>query len=240
MNGYSYTCRDFIKVIGVAALLVLAGCVSGPKPSENQVSAIKLFNGKNMDGWYTFLHTKGKNSDPEGIFKVHDGMIHILGKEFGYMSTEQEYENYRLVVEFKWGEKMFPPSLPGVPENPKRDSGVLYHIPLDAPDKIFPPSLEFQIQEGDCGDFWLIDSGITVRGKRYEGGIIGVPKDKDAEKPTGQWNVVEIIADGTNCTHIINGVVVNKGADASLRKGKIFLQSEGAEIYFRRVELYRL
>jgi len=241
MSRFNCSFRDFIKVMGVGAiLLVLTGCQSACQKSKSEESVIKLFNGKNLDGWYTWMHTTGKNNDPEGLFEVEDGMIHIMGKIFGYMSTEKEYENYRLVAEFKWGEKMFPPSVQGAPVKDVRDAGVMYHIPVDAPDKIFPPSLEFQIQEGDCGDFWILEASITVRGKRYEGGSIGIPKDRDAEKPTGQWNTIEIIADGSTCTHIINGVLVNKGTDASLQKGKIFLQSEGAEIYFRRVDLYPL
>ncbi len=39
------------------------------------------------------------------------------------------------------------------------------------------------------------------------------------------------------CVHIMNGVVVNEGAEASLRSGKILIQSEGAEIYYRKIEI---
>src|SRR6187549_2716711 len=62
-----------------------------------------LFNGKNLDGLYTFLNSKGKNNDPEKIFLVEDGLLHISGKEFGYIATNKTYKNFALVVEFKWG-----------------------------------------------------------------------------------------------------------------------------------------
>ena len=56
-------------------------------PAVAKGNTVKLFNGRNFDGWYTFLRTKGKNNDTEDIFKVEDKMIHVLGKEFGYLST---------------------------------------------------------------------------------------------------------------------------------------------------------
>jgi Domain of Unknown Function (DUF1080). len=62
----------------------------------------------------------------------------------------------------------------------------------------------------------------------------------DLEKPTGEWNRSEVIADGDSLTNLVNGVVVNHGTKSSHTAGKIQLQSEGAEIYFRRVELLPL
>ena len=62
-------------------------------------------------------------------------------------------------------------------------------------------------------------------------------KKTDAEKPTGEWNTVEVVCDGDKITNIVNGVVVNEGTNASVTKGKILLQSEGAEVYYRKVEL---
>src|SRR2546423_583272 len=74
--------------------------------------AIALFNGKDLSGWTIFIR-HGDNSDPradpKGVFKVEDGVIHISGEEFGCLTTEKEFENYRLTVEFKWGEKKWPP-----------------------------------------------------------------------------------------------------------------------------------
>ena len=65
-------------------------------------------------------------------------------------------------------------------------------------------------------------------------------KKTDAEKPTGEWNTVEVVCDGDKITNIVNGVVVNEGTKASVTKGRILLQSEGAEVYYRKVELQPL
>ena len=50
---------------------------------EQKAEMNSLFNRKNLKGWYTFLKLKGKNKDPEKIFSVENGLLHISGKEFG-------------------------------------------------------------------------------------------------------------------------------------------------------------
>jgi hypothetical protein len=213
-------------------LIVLLGLVFGNTYSQKTKP---LFNGKNLDGWYTFIKNRVKNNDSLGVFSVKEGMLFITGQEFGYMVTEKKFSNFHLIAEFKWGEKKYPPR-----ENRVRDNGILYYV-VDS-DKVWPRSVEFQVQEGDCGDFWLIDSVTMV--------IDGAPtqatkntriiKKKDNEKPSGEWNTLEIIAQNGKCTHIMNGVIVNEGTDASLRSGRILIQSEGAEIYYRKIAIKEL
>jgi len=194
-----------------------------------------IFNGQTLHGWYTFLPDYGKNFDPTRIFGVErDGILRISGEKFGYVATDEVYENFHLRLQFKWGQKKWPPR-----ENAKRDSGILYYFPEGATDKVWPKSVECQIQEGDCGDFWLIDNTtISVNGQRNTPGeTVQIVKQKDAENPTGEWNTVEVIANKGVCTHIVNGVVVNRGEDPSVRKGRIVLQSEGAEIFYKNIEI---
>src|SRR6266446_2368523 len=66
---------------------------------------------------------------------------------------------------------------------------------------------------------------------------LGYRGPKDIEKPVGEWNRQEVVADHDTLTNIVNGVVVNKGYRVYPTAGKIQLQSEAAEIYFRRVEM---
>ncbi len=191
-----------------------------------------LFNGKDLNGWHTFLKTKGKTNDPDTVFSVSNGLLKITGKEFGYIVTERSFDNFHLVVEFKWGEKKYPPR-----ENKVRDNGICYYVvPAD---KVWPRSVECQIQEGDCGDFWLIDS-VTALIDGVQAGPTKntrVIKKKDNEKPTGEWNRIEVIADKGKCTHIVNGLIVNEATNVSLRSGRILIQSEGAEIYYRKIDI---
>ena len=194
-----------------------------------------LFNGKDLRGWNTFLSKKGKNNDPDTVFSVSNGMLKITGKEFGYIVTEKTYDNFHLVVEFKWGVKKYPPR-----ENAVRDNGICYYVvPTD---RVWPRSVECQIQEGDCGDFWLIDSVTAVVDGVQWGPTNNtrVVKKKDAEKPSGEWNRVEVIAKDGKCTHIVNGVIVNEATNVNLRTGRILFQSEGAETWYRKIEIKQL
>src|SRR5438128_2894982 len=123
--------KKHLCVIGCSLLLVwLAGSL-GPQASagEENDKTIHLFNGKDLTNFYTYLAAPpgekkplGKNNDPEKVFSVHDGMIHVSGKIYGCFTTEKEYDNYHLIVEFKWGEKTW-----GGRENRAMDSGVLLH-----------------------------------------------------------------------------------------------------------------
>ncbi|MBK5271636.1 MAG: DUF1080 domain-containing protein [Bacteroidia bacterium] len=198
-----------------------------------------LFNGKNLKGWYTFLSTKGKDNDPEKVFSVENGLLHISGKEFGYMCTKNIYTNFHLAVEFKWGIKKYPPR---DADTTKRDNGICYYISKEAKDTVWPRSIECQIQEGDVGDFWLIGgTTIKVDGVRSPSApYTRLQKKADAERPTGEWNRVEVIANKGKITYIVNGKVVNEGEEPSLSEGKILIQSEGAEIYYRKIEIAKL
>jgi hypothetical protein len=66
---------------------------------------------------------------------------------------------------------------------------------------------------------------------------LGFRGKQDVESPYGEWTRLEVIASGDRITNLVNGKVVNEGSAASLTGGRIIIQSEGAEIYFRRVEL---
>lgn len=201
---------------------------------QNEGPPIPLFNGKDLSGWTVFIDPATKqyspDSRPDRVFRVENGILHVSGERFGGLTTKDEYENYHLSLEFKWGEKKWPPR---AKPTDRRDSGVLLHCV--GPDKIWTKSIECQIQEHDCGDFWLV-GGTTIE---VDGRVqnVRVIKKKDAEKPLGEWNTIEVICDGGKITNIVNGVVVNEGTEASVTRGRILLQSEGAEVFYRKVEL---
>jgi hypothetical protein len=59
----------------------------------------------------------------------------------------------------------------------------------------------------------------------------------DVERPVGEWNRLEIICAGDSISVMLNGVTVNHATNVWPVEGRILLQCEGSEIYFRRVEL---
>ena len=70
--------------------------------------------------------------------------------------------------------------------------------------------------------------------------VINFRGAKDVEKPVGQWNLIEAICDGGDLIYYLNGVKVNEGKNGNFKDGKLLFQSEGAEIFFRRIELHPL
>jgi hypothetical protein len=241
-----------------ASPLLLTGSAKGSQsagaPSSKQDGWVSLFNGRNLDGWYTFLPSSGKNSDSKHVFKVEQGMLHILDipvtaedQEFGYMATDREFSNCRVLVEYKWGTKRFHPRIEA-----KRDNGLLYF--LVGEDRVWPTFVECQIQETDTGDLWILGGSVVTEGRgpgrrkpntQSSGRFF---KDGDFEDRTG-WNTVEVILQGNRATHLVNGRIVNGGYDikrpdpenanqlVSLDRGRIALQAEGAEIWYRSVKV---
>ena len=129
----------FAAVLGSALLAgpPISAQVS-PKEIPPHKKAIALFNGSDLSGFDTFLKTEGLNSDPNHVFQVENGVIHISGKEYGYVITKEPYHGYYLRAEFKWGEGTYMDRT-----GKARDSGILYNV--QGEQKVWPRSIEFQI-----------------------------------------------------------------------------------------------
>ncbi len=227
---------------------------------------ITLFNGRNLDNWYTFLRDD-KYADPKGVFTVKDGILRISGEEWGGIATRRMYRDYHLTVEWKWGGPAH-----GDRAAKARDSGILVHgVGEDgAASGVWLESIESQIIEGGAGDLLMVagkrQPWLTARVRPGKGAelywdetakpvardrgrfnwygrdpewkdILGFRGRQDVEAPTGEWNRQEVICDGDTIRNIVNGKVVNSATDSSHSFGKIQLQSEGAEIWIRRVEI---
>ena len=240
--------------------------------SSVRPKTINLFNGKNLDGWYTFLQHRGRDSDPKKVFTVNDKVLRVSGEEWGCITTKEEFSNYKLVVEFKWGTQTFAPRADNA-----RDNGILLNsIGEDgASSGTWMHSIECQVIEGGTGDFIVVgdespdfeltspvapekqgDSYVfqpkgrpaTIHGGRINWygrdpdwkDVKGFRGKNDIEKPAGAWNRIECIAENDKIAIKLNGILVNQAVHVRPSKGRIQIQSEGAEIFFRRVELTAL
>jgi hypothetical protein len=248
----------------ISLLLTLAslGCVAQAQQATGippHGKLVKLFNGKDFSGFDVLLKSSGLNHDDKHIFTVEKGgVIHVSGDDFGGIITQKEYENYYLRAEFKWGEKTWQDRV-----GKARDCGILYNItgPIPAPPKdVWPRSFEFQIIEGGTGDIWLIKgASLKVKdqlfksdedpsGTQYiksprfgEGPWVNVEGYRDpageVEKPHGEWNLLELVVDNDHVKYYVNGKLVNEATDLNATKGKILFQTEGAETYYRNLEI---
>lgn len=260
----------------VLAFCLLAAAVlnaqPGPDNSANPIVPKKrmvLFNGKNLDGWYTWLKTN-RYQDPDKVYLVKEKAIVISGTEWGGLTTHKSYKDYHLVVEWRWGGPAH-----DARATKARDSGIMLHARGEdgANSGVWLDSIEAQIIEGGTGDFLMVGTGekpsMTVDTRTgpdnqhyWKKGGTPVTKNsgrfnwyardlkwkdeinyrgpEDVEKPVGEWNRYEIICDGATIKAILNGVLVNEGYNATFTSGKIQFESEGAEIWIGKVELLPL
>jgi hypothetical protein len=151
--------------------------------------------------------------------------------------SDQSFHNFRLTVEFRWNtDTTF------IRKNNSKNSGVMYLVPSDTPDILWPKGIQFQIKEGSTGDFILLQEvTIMISGKRTDPGkSVVAGRFEDAEKPAGDWNTLVVTAANGNIKQELNGKLVNEGTDPSVSEGRILLQYEGFPIDFRKVEIERL
>lgn len=238
-----------------------------------------LFNGKDLSGWQPYVsfqpetnahnlvskHTpRGINNDPKKVFSVVDGLLRVSGEEWGGLTSMDEFENFHLQFEVKWGEKKWPPRL-----DAPRDNGMLYFAvgPEGAQSGHWLRSHEFQVQEGDSGDYHSVDGVIIdvhatdthIGDWKFYAYDPKAPLRNDIaarvlkrglyEKPSGEWDTMDVIADGQTLIHKVNGREVFRGFNSRhkvdgkvvpLTRGKLQIQSEGAETFYRNIRIKTL
>jgi hypothetical protein len=268
----------FSSILLLAAMLIVSDGIAqsagrtGNSGRSSGKAVVRLFNRKNLDGWYPFIRGKGRDNDPNKVFTVSNRMIRISGEEFGCITSDREFENYRLVAEFKWGNLTYAPRV-----EKARDSGILLHSSGKdgGYSGTWMHSIECQLIEGGTGDLLVVGDGtpkfsltcpvedqkqggsyvfkpggkhVTITGGRINWygrdpewkDVKGFRGSRDVEKPVGKWNRVECILNGPEISVYLNGKLVNQGVDVQPRKGRIQIQSEGAELFFRRIDVIPL
>ncbi len=205
------------------------------------------------------------NNDPNHVFKVvkdnDEKVIRISGEKSGAITTKKEYADFHLQVMFKWGQLSW-----GQKKGKPKDSGVLYFAVGDngADYGAWMRSQEFQVEQGNCGDYWGVAGGmqdVPVE-KKSDSQYVYDPtgtlmtfsatsnvgrhciKRGDAEKPAGEWNTLDLYCHGDTSVHVVNGKVMmvlyhskqsDNGKVLPLVKGRLQIQSEGAEVFYKNI-----
>ena len=253
----------------IYTLLIICGILISSAFIPNKAKWKSLFNGKDLSGWEVFVGPEEKDGEPLGLNNDHlnlfsvadlDGekVLRISGEINASIATLEEFENYHLMMEFKWGEKVYS----------KYNSGLLYHSYGDygVGLGVWMSSHELQLYTGHVGDSYRMGKSYCEipTNKNSEGKYVysktgelipSVPattsvivaKDNDYEKPKGEWNKVELYCYGRTSVHVVNGKVnminlnsgkyLGEGSIEALSKGKIQLQSEGGELYVRNMKI---
>jgi hypothetical protein len=208
----------------------------------------------------------GYNINEGHVFSVieEEGkpVLHINGDIYGCLFTKQDFGNYDLKLKVKWGDKKYVPRI-----NEPKDSGVLYHSQGECGVEYWRTwmlSQEFQVTEAGMGDFWSQASSredvkAVKKGNDYffdahgtltpfgagtgNGGFCHA--GADAENKSG-WNDLELITYGDKSIRIVNGKIVMalsnsrymvNGEAKPLISGKIQLQSEAAEVFYKDIKI---
>ena len=226
----------------------------GELPKDEQGNLIQPI-GYNKDATKVFSVVQ---QDGEPVLKVS-------GEIYGCVFTKREFENYHFKLRVKWGQKKWIPRLAklkdsGILYHSQGESGKDYW-------RAWMLSQEFQIMEGHIGDYWSIaNSAIDVKAFIPEGDMNTVADHTQAflpigagtgnsgfclrtannETPNNGWTTVELICFKGKSLHIVNGKVVmvlansryRDGAkDVPLTKGKIQIQSEAAEVFYKDIQI---
>lgn len=223
-----------------------------PKDEQGNLLSPVGYN-KNTDNVFTVIEEKG------------EPVLRISGEIYGCVFTKEEFENYHLKLKVKWGKKKWEPRLDepkdsGILYHSQGECGVDYW-------RSWMLSQEFQIIEHSMGDYWCIaNSQIRIKAEKPEGKETFIYDEKgkwtpfgfatangnfcqagtNNEKPEDEWNTLELITFGDKSLHIVNGKVVmalsgsaysDGNVSKPLTKGKIQLQSEAAEVFFKDIKI---
>ena len=224
------------RFVLVCATMILGSAHAVPAVSAEE-KPTSLFNGKDLTGWHVDVPQQDKNPDAKATFVVRDGLLVSLGQPAGHLITDAKYKNYRLEVEYRFAAK------PG-------NCGVLVHASTPrALYKMFPKSIEVQMNHGHAGDFWCIAEDISVpdmvqrRGPKENWGITEgkgrriLNLTDDSENKPGEWNTMVIECFQDEVKAWVNGDLVNHGSKCTATEGQIALQAEGSEVEFRKLLL---
>ena len=208
---------------------------------------------KNVNNMFTVIQ---ENKEP---------VLKVSGEYYGCVFTKENYKNYRLKLKVKFGNKKWEPRTEklmdaGVLYHSQGKAGVDYW-------RAWMLSQEFQIMEGHFGDYWNIaNSAIDIRAYIPEGSMNAVADEDQqfipfgtntentgfcmrkmkAETPNNGWTEIELVCFEGKSLHIVNGKVVmvlqnSRYFDGKkfipLTDGKIQLQSEACEVFYKNIKI---
>lgn len=221
-----------------------------PLDSEGKAIAPIGYN-KNEAGVFTVIQ-----EDKVPVLKVS-------GEYYGCVFTKNSYKNYRLKLKVKWGTKKWEPRTDklldaGVLYHSQGEAGVDYW-------RAWMLSQEFQFMEGHFGDYWNIGkAAIDIKAFASEGVMTSIADESQSflpfgtntdrtgyctrkdnhESAMGDWTEIELVCFEGKSLHVVNGHVVMVLQNSRywddtkynpLIEGKIQLQSEAGEVYYKEV-----
>lgn len=193
-------------------------------------------------------------------------IIRVSGEYYGCLVTKEEYENYHFQLKFKWGEEKwaFRKNLlmdSGILYHSVGDHGAEFWRSWMVSQEF--QIMEGHTGDYWC----QLTSEIDIRAYKPEGNLNPMAhesqdylpismygqyknyclRSSNFEKPHGEWNTLDLYCFEGKSLHVVNGEVVmilknsrnalKNGETVPLTKGKIQLQSEAAELFFKDIKI---
>lgn len=208
----------------------------------NEDGWVTLFDGKTTSGW----HSYGK-SEAGKAWSVENGALRAkAGVEGGDLVTNDEYENFDLKLEWKI--------------SAKGNSGVIFYV-HEEPSKYhdtYNTGPEMQVL--DNGTPTSLGHSDAKLYTHRAGDLYDLLASKEAVKPAGEWNQIELVANKGKLDFYMNGqhtlstamwndtwrqmIAISKFKDmagfGTFKKGKIALQDHGDDVWFRNIRIKKL
>ena len=141
----------------LSSLLLSVSVVWAAEPVKSKVDLLEVI--KSGDVEYHVNPKADFHDAPKDIWTfAKDGTFNISGRGYGYVATKENYKDYHLVIEFKWGTKTW-----GKREKAAKDNGILLHAygPHGAYSDTWMASIEAQIIEGGVGDILVLSPKLA-------------------------------------------------------------------------------
>jgi hypothetical protein len=213
------------------ALLVAASaaCASGARGHDPEAGFTALFNGRDLTGWIYGTAGGKENRSGQG-YRVEGGVIYCTPQDGGNLFTEKEYDNFIFRFEFRL--------------TPNANNGIGIRAPLEG-DAAYA-GMEIQVLDDSGSDYRQLQPW------QYHGSIYNVvAARRGSQRPVGEWNEEEIVANGTRVRVTVNGQVI---VDADLsevrdpatlakhpglarKSGHIGFLGHGARVEFRNLRI---
>ena len=259
--------RAALALVVLAALTSCTPKSAAPlvAPAGNWIS---LFNGRNLDGWTVKIAGQDLNDNYHNTFRVENGLLKVsyqqydrFGDRFGSLFYHTKYSHYWIRAEYRFVGDL----VAGAPSWAYRNSGLQLHS--QAPesmrkDQQFPVCVEFDIKGGHflnrpTGDVCQTGTHVKIGGAplNQQCSTVGNVTIRD-----DQWvSVLAEVQGATRVRQAVNAALVVEytdltldeanpdagrllaaGADKALSSGYVSIQSNGAPIEFRRIEVLPL
>jgi hypothetical protein len=215
------------------------------------------------------LNTQNEQLNVFSTTEIDDEVVvRVSGEYYGALTTKETYQNYRLKLKFRWGELKWEPRLHKLKDSGILYHAIGEHGKEHF--RSWMISQEFQIMQGHIGDYWnQVTTAIDIKaylpeyimnpvadenqpflpvgkGEKTKGFVL---RKDNHENPHGQWNELELVTFNGKSLHIVNGHVVMvlqnsrnviDGVSKPLIAGKIQLQSEAAELFYKDIYIKKI